>query len=72
MLKVQKTKKKKKDLKVFVIVKANLFFVDFLYVYKAKLTAFVVGSRGCLSNENKLKMRKVYSLCEKGTKPRSY
>ena len=40
--------------------------------HKAKVTAFEVGARGYLTSENEIRLKKICSFCEKGTKPKDF
>ena len=40
--------------------------------HKATITAFEVGARGYLTSENEVRLKKICSFCEKGTKPKEF
>ena len=47
-------------------------FTRDITTHKATVIAFEVGARGYLTSENERSLRKICSLCEKGTKPKDF
>ena len=56
------------------LLKSNKYshFATDIKTYEATVTAFEVGSRGYLTNENVERLKRICSFCDKGTKPKQF